>query len=36
MIIAPRRHKDPSSGGNRPSDVAVAVNNNAEFNLNLI
>jgi len=36
MIIAPRRHKDPSSGANRPSDIAVTVNINAEFNLSLI
>jgi hypothetical protein len=36
MIIAPRRHKHPSSGANRPSDVAVTVNINAEFNLSLI
>ena len=33
MIIAPGRHKHPSSGANRPSDVAVTVNINAEFNL---
>jgi hypothetical protein len=33
MRIAPRRHKDPSSGANRPSDVAVTVNINAEYNL---
>jgi hypothetical protein len=33
MIIAPRRHLHPSSGANRPSDVAVTVNFNAEFNL---
>ena len=33
MIIAPRRHQDPSSSANRPSDVAVTVNFNAEFNL---
>jgi len=36
MIIAPRRHKHPSSGVNRPSDVAVPVNIDAEFNLGLI
>jgi len=36
MIIAPIRHKDPSSGANRPSDVAVTVNINAEFDLSLI
>jgi len=33
MIIAPRRHKHPSSGANRPSDVAVIENINDEFNL---
>jgi len=33
MIIAPRRHQHPSSGANRPSDIAVTVNFNAEFNL---
>ena len=33
MIIAPRRHQHPSSGANRPSDVATTVNFNAEFNL---
>jgi hypothetical protein len=36
MIIVPRRPKDPSSGANRPSDLAVTVNINAEFNLSLI
>jgi hypothetical protein len=36
MIIVPRRHKHPSSGANRPSDIAVTVNINAEFNLSLI
>jgi hypothetical protein len=36
MIIVPRRHKDPSSGANRPSDVAVTVNINPDFNLSLI
>jgi hypothetical protein len=36
MIIAPRRLKHPSSGDNRPSDGAVTVNNNAEFNLRVI
>jgi len=35
-IMAPRRLKHPSSGENRPSDVAVTVNSNAEFNLSLI
>jgi len=33
MITAPRRHKHPSSGANRPSDIAVTVNINAQFNL---
>jgi len=33
IIIAPRRHQQPSSGANRPLDVAVTVNFNAEFNL---
>jgi len=33
MIIAPRGHPHPSSGANRPSDVAVTVYFNAEFNL---
>jgi len=32
MIAAPRRHKHPSSSANRPSDVGVSVNINAEFN----
>jgi len=36
MIIGPRTHKDPSSGANSPSDVAVTVNINAELNLSLI
>jgi hypothetical protein len=36
MIIPPRRHKHPSSGANRASDVAATVNINAEFNLSLI
>jgi len=36
MITMPRRHKHPSSGANRPSDVAVTVNINAEFNLSSI
>jgi hypothetical protein len=35
MRIEPRRHKDPSSGANRPPDVAVTVNIDAEFNLSL-
>jgi len=33
MIIVPRRHQHPSCSANRPSDVAVTVNFNAEFNL---
>jgi len=33
MITATRTHKYPSSGANRPSDIAVTVNINAEFNL---
>jgi hypothetical protein len=36
MIIPASRHKDPSSGANRPSDVAVTVNMNAEYNLSVI
>jgi hypothetical protein len=36
MRIAPRTHKDPSSGANRPADVAVLVNMNAEFDQSLI
>jgi len=36
MIIVPRRPKHPSSSDNRPLDVAVTVNSNAEFNLRLI
>jgi len=36
MIIMPRRHKHHSSGANRPSDIAVTVHINAEFNLSLI
>jgi hypothetical protein len=36
MIIAPRRHQHLSSGVNRPSDVAVTVHFNAEFNLMLV
>jgi hypothetical protein len=35
MIIMPRSHIYPSSGVNRPSDVAVILNINAEFNLSL-
>jgi len=33
MITTPRRHMYPTSGANTPSDVAVTVNINAEFNL---
>ena len=33
MITVPRRHKLPSRGANRPLDVGVTVNINAEFNL---
>jgi len=33
MIIVPRWHKHPSSDANRPSDIAVTVNINAQFNL---
>jgi len=36
IIHAPRRQNHPSSGANRPSDVAVIVNINAQFNLSLI
>jgi len=36
MIIMARRHKHVSSSANRPSDVAVTVNINAEFNPSLI
>jgi len=36
VIIARRWHKHPSSGANRPSDVAVTVNINAQFDLSLI
>jgi len=36
MIIVPRRHKDPPSGGHRPSDMDGTVNSNAELNLSLI
>jgi hypothetical protein len=36
MRIEPRRYKDPSSGANRPSEVAVPVNIDAEFNFSLI
>jgi len=33
MIMAPRRHQHPLRGANRPFDIAVTVNINAEFNL---
>jgi len=33
MIIEPRRHQHPSCRANRPSDIAVTVNMNAEFDL---
>jgi len=36
MLITPWRHKHTSSGAIRPSDVAVSVNINAEFNLRFI
>jgi len=36
MITTPRRHKHPSCSANRPSDVAVTVNINAEFDLSLL
>jgi len=36
IIIAPRRHKHPSSGANRPSNVSVTVNIIAELNLSVI
>ena len=36
IIIAPRTDKHPSSGADRPSDVAVTVIINAELNLSLI
>jgi hypothetical protein len=36
MIMVPTRYKDPSSGANRPSDVAVTLNINAEVNPSLI
>jgi hypothetical protein len=36
MIITPRWRKHPSSGANRPSEVAVTVNINAQFYLSLI
>jgi hypothetical protein len=36
MIIMTRWEKHPSSGAKKPSDVAVTVNINAQFNLSLI
>jgi len=36
FIIAPKRHQQPSSGANRPSDITVTVNLNAEFNLKAV
>jgi len=36
MRIATRRHTDPSRSATRPSDVAVTVNIDAQFNLRLI
>jgi len=33
MMTMPRRHKHPASGANRPSDIPVTVNINAEYNL---
>jgi len=36
MRIEPRRHNDHSSSTNRPSDLAVTVNIDPEFNLSLI
>jgi len=33
MITAPTRHKHPSSAANRPSDIGVTWNFNAELNL---
>ena len=36
LIIAPRRYKHPLSCANGPSDIAVIVDINAEFNLTLI
>jgi len=33
MRPAPRRHRHPSSGANRSSDIGETVNINAEFNL---
>jgi len=36
MITAPRSHKHPSSGLNRPSDIGVTVNINAELNQKVV
>jgi hypothetical protein len=36
MIIAQRWRKHFSSGANRPSDIVVTVNINAQFNVSLI
>jgi hypothetical protein len=36
MIIVPPRYKHPSESANRPSEVAVTVNINAELILSLI
>jgi len=36
MIMAPRWHKHSSSGANGPSDVAVTVNIDRQFNLSSI
>jgi hypothetical protein len=36
MISAPRWHKHPSSGANRPSDVGITVNFNTEFALKAV
>jgi hypothetical protein len=36
LIIAPRWHKHPSRRGSPPSDVAVTLNINAEFNQRFI
>jgi len=36
MKTTPRWHEHPSSSANRPSDFAVTLNINAEFNLSLI
>jgi hypothetical protein len=36
MITVPSRHKQPVRGANRPLDVAVTVNFNAEFHLMVV